>query len=205
MANYNWYASNSNLYFNYTGTSSLIARPGTATRGYTVWGNTASDVLHGGRGNDNLYGYVGNDHLYGYEGNDLLDGGDGSDDIRGGSGNDTLRGGSGNDILRGTNGGITGELDTLTGGAGRDIFVLGESGTGRGVYYLGANNAVITDYNAADDYVQLKGVARDYRLTRGNWGGTSATDTAIWKGNDCIALIQDTTNFQLTSYFCQFV
>ena len=40
----------------------------------------------------------------------------------------------------------------------------------------------------------MKGSASDYRMTTGNWGGTSAIDTALYKGNDCIALIQDTTN-----------
>jgi subtilisin-like proprotein convertase family protein len=45
----------------------------------TLTGNTAANILWGGRGNDVLRGLGGKDRLSGGAGNDLLDGGDGSD------------------------------------------------------------------------------------------------------------------------------
>ena len=165
-------------------------------------GTNGNDILNGTTGNDKLYGYGGNDKLYGYGGNDYfdgsygndyLDGGSGNDILYGGESNDTLIGGSGDDFLNGGRlaGTTSGELDVLTGGSGSDTFVMGSSW---GVSYLGTNNAVLTDFDFNYDWIQVKGSASDYRMTTGNWGGTSAIDTALYKGNDCIALIQDTTN-----------
>jgi len=164
----------------------------------TLQAGSGNDWLFGGTGNDTLFGRAGNDVLWGEEGNDYLAGGIDNDVLYGGSGNDTLLGGDGNDTLDGFSAGFTGELDVLTGGAGSDTFVLGGSW---GVSYQGSNNAVITDFDARYDYIQVKGSTSNYRLTYGNWGGGSATDTALYLGNDCIALIQDTTNVQFSGDF----
>lgn len=155
-------------------------------------GGALNDVLKGSASNDLLSGFNGNDQLFGNAGNDKL---------LGGAGNDTLIGGDGNDFLDGFSTGQTRELDVLTGGAGSDTFCLGDGA--RGCFYTGnaSNNAVITDFDYQLDYIQVQGVASDYRLQTGNWGGSAAMDTALYKGNDCIALIQDTTNVNFSRDF----
>ncbi len=196
-------------YYDYRGTLRLRAY------GYggndTIWGNTNNDYIDGGDGNDSLYGWSGNDTLWGGSGNDYLSGGDGLDNLYGEWGNDTLWGGSGSDYLSGGDGNdrLTGsssrthngyEYDTLVGGAGNDTFVLGESA---GNYYQGSGYAVITDYNGAHDYIQVK--SGSIHLRRGNWAGGSALDTAIYQGSDLIGVVQDNTSVQLTSYYFTFV
>jgi Ca2+-binding RTX toxin-like protein len=148
-----------------------------------VTGSASNDLLSGLNGNDQLFGNAGNDKLLG------------------GAGNDTLTGGDGNDFLDGFSGGQTSELDVLTGGAGSDTFCLGDRGRDR--FYTGnaSNNAVITDFDSRYDYIQAQGAASDYRLQTGNWGGSAAMDAALYKGNDCIALIQDTTNINFSRDF----
>ena len=155
-------------------------------------GSALHDVLTGSASNDLLSGLNGNDQLFGNGGNDKL---------LGGAGNDTLIGGDGNDFLDGFSGGQTSELDVLTGGAGSDTFCLGDRA--RGSFYTGngSNNAVITDFDSRYDYIQAQGAASDYSLQTGNWGGSAAMDTALYKGNDCIALIQDTTNVSFSRDF----
>jgi len=212
MATY--YGTNFANSYNYTGSEQLYAY------GYggndTIWGNTNNDYIDGGDGNDSLYGWSGNDTLWGGNGNDFLDdwaGGTGNDYLYGESGNDTLLGGSGSDYLSG--GGdhdrLTGstsrsfnsnEYDTLVGGSGWDVFVLGESA---GNYYQGTGHAIITDYNGANDYIQIKNTG-SLRLSWENWAGTSALlDTAIYQGGDLIGVVQDNTSIALTSYYFQFV
>jgi Ca2+-binding RTX toxin-like protein len=88
----------------------------------------------------------------------------GDDVLYGGSGNDTLEGGAGNDVLHGTDAVAVGyfEKDTLNGGVGSDTFVLGDA---NGAYYLGNGNldyALIKDFNAATDIVQLHGSTANY-------------------------------------------
>jgi len=155
-------------------------------------GSDLQDVLTGSASNDLLSGLNANDQLFGNAGNDKL---------LGGAGNDTLIGGDGNDFLDGFSGGQTSELDVLTGGAGSDTFCLGDRA--RGSFYTGnsSTNAVITDFDFRYDYIQAQGAASDYRLQTGNWGGSAAMDTALYKGNDCIALIQDTTNINFSRDF----
>jgi len=155
-------------------------------------GSALNDALTGSASNDLLSGLNGNDQLFGNAGNDKL---------LGGAGNDTLIGGEGNDFLDGFSGGQTSELDVLTGGAGSDTFCLGDRA--RGSFYTGnaSTNAVITDFDYRYDYIQAQGIASDYRLQTGNWGGSAAMDTALYKGNDCIALIQDTTNINFSRDF----
>ena len=45
----------------------------------TVYGNSESNYLSGGRGNDTLIGYEGNDYLNGGNGIDVMEGGEGND------------------------------------------------------------------------------------------------------------------------------
>lgn len=101
-----------------------------------IWGDKGNDTLKGGAGNDELDGDAGNDKVYGEKGNDWLSGGTGDDLLDGGAGNDFLRGQAGN--------------DKLTGGAGKDTFVFDTA--------LSATKNVdtITDFNVADDTIQLE-------------------------------------------------
>ncbi|MDJ0524646.1 MULTISPECIES: calcium-binding protein [Microcystis] len=209
MATY--YGTNLANYYNYMGSEQLYAY------GYggndTIYGNTNNDYIDGGDGNDYLYGWSGNDPLWGWNGNDYLDGGTGNDTLWGESGNDTLLGGSGNDYLSGGNGNdrlmgtaitnyYNNEYDTLVGGAGSDIFVLG---SGAGNYYQGSGYALITDYNGANDYIEIYRIINSISLSRVNWFGTSALDTAIYQGGDLIGVVQDNTSISLTSSYFQFV
>jgi subtilisin family serine protease len=104
------------------------------------------------------------------------------------AGNDVITGGTGNDQLAGISDiGTTttalgrGQIDTLTGGAGSDRFLLADS---RGTFYNDRSNrsqgttdyALITDFNASDDVVQLRsGSQYLYRYSGGN--------TEIFLGN----------------------
>jgi Ca2+-binding RTX toxin-like protein len=193
-------------YYNHLGSDSLYAS------GYEgndfIWGNTANDIIYGDQGSDTLKGYDGNDYLNGGSGNDSLEGeygddsllgGDDNDTLLGGYGNDTLYGDSGNDYLNGFGGGYSVEIDTLTGGSGSDTFAIGDS---TGVAYLGGYDyltntdgsyALITDFSAADDFIQAYAGA-SYSLGYGYWSGGSALDTGIYTGGDLLAVVQDTTN-----------
>ena len=137
------------------------------------------DTINGLGGHDTLVGGDGNDGLLGDTGNDRLFGGNGNDGLFGGTGNDRLFGGNGNDRLVGVyniaaNPG-QGEVDSLTGGFGSDTFVLGDADK---IYYddgnlfsTGTNDyALITDFQAGQDTIQLKGGV-NYRLQNVNLGG----------------------------------
>lgn len=204
-----------NDHYNYVGSNPLRAK------GYAgddfIWGNGGSDDISGGSGNDTLRGWSGNDSLKGDAGNDQLFGEAGDDFLSGGTGNDQLVGGDGNDRLTGYGGSWT-EKDTLTGGAGADTFVLGDypfnSANGQ-VYYtdrpiaatliLGGgfswpSYATITDFSAAEgDRIQVLGDIHDYRLEL----NTSAARLGmnIYKGNDLIAVVQNTTDVLLSRDF----
>jgi subtilase family serine protease len=106
----------------------------------TVFSNNADTLTvpmaerawHGLGGNDTITGSTGRDALYGDEGNDTLIGLDG---------NDTLIGGTG--------------FDRLTGGVGADYFqfnTAAEIGTALG------SRDVIADWNAAEDYIDLRNI-----------------------------------------------
>ncbi|MGB3654572.1 MAG: M10 family metallopeptidase C-terminal domain-containing protein [Rivularia sp. (in: cyanobacteria)] len=131
----------------------------------------------GGAGNDVLIGNTVDNYLFGGSGNDYLVDNAGSDTLIGGNGDDTLIGGSGYDIL--------------TGETGYDTFVLGESSN---VFYQGDEYAIITDFNWQYDYIQVQGSSSQYSLETGDWFGSYALDTAIFFGNDAIAVVQDTTS-----------
>lgn len=165
----------------------------------TIYGTNSNDILEPAVEffltdpgptyyNDTIYGYAGNDTLRGKEGDDNLFGGYGDDDLFGGSGDDYLDGG-----------GFSDEIDYLTGGSGFDTFVIGDS---TGVGYLGGYDyltntdgsyALITDFSAADDFIQAYAGA-SYSLGYGDWYGGSALDTGIYTGGDLLAVVQDTTN-----------
>jgi Ca2+-binding RTX toxin-like protein len=204
MAEYN--GTSGNDYYNYMGSEQLIAQGNGGND--TIWGNTEDDLIFGGSGNDTLKGWSGNDQLFGENGNDLILGEDGNDELLGDSGSDTLLGGNGNDWLLGTNGFSpvynSNEYDVLNGGSGMDTFVLGTSLNGN--YYQGAGHAIIQDYNSLYDYIQVKGSASSFRLDKSqNLVGGAGIDTAIYSGSDLLAIAQDTTDLQLTSYYFKFV
>jgi len=192
-----------------------------------IIGGIYNDNIDGGNGDDTLGGGFGNDLLSGGSGNDILTGDQGNDTLNGGWGRDTLEGGDGNDTLCGFFSSAfstpNSEFDRLRGGTGYDTFILGLAG---GSGYRGDGNyAVIQDYNSRFDYVQLKGPAINYYLTREvvqgiGWGTITrygqqlGVDTVIRaaRGNqlgtyegDIIGILQDTTDFQLTSYYANFV
>ncbi len=146
-----------------------------------LFGNQGDDRLYGGDGDDTIYGGKDNDFINGERGHDRLRGDLGNDTVRGGDGDDTIYGGKGNDALLGDRGddylsgdlgddtldGVgrdresVGEIDTLVGGEGANLFVLGTPNT---VYYnnIGpgagyGDYALIEDFNASQDRLQLKG------------------------------------------------
>ena len=139
-----------------------------------------NDTEIGGNGNDTLNGNFGSDTQLGGDGNDLLIGDfdfdnsrfgasdrfgfSNGDDVQiGGNGNDTLTGGSGDDKQNGTGVNLgVGEIDELTGGSDSDTFVLGDRQT---AFYVGRNNfdyALITDFEASQDTIELNGEASNY-------------------------------------------
>lgn len=115
----------------------------------TLNGLAGNDDLSGGLGKDTLIGGAGDDKLYGvalgksfYDlGLDVLLGGDGNDYLEDGK---VLNGGAGDDVLRV---GLYREA-TLTGGAGKDTFDFD------GNY----SSAVITDFAAGSDKVDLRSI-----------------------------------------------
>ncbi len=188
-----------------------------------LFGNQGDDRLYGGDGDDTVYGGKDNDFINGERGHDFLRGDLGDDTVRGGDGDDTLYGGKGNDWLLGDKGddylsgdlgddvldGIgrdrdsVGEIDTLIGGEGSNLFVLGTTHT---IYYddrsPGAgygDYALIEDFNASQDRLQLKGGV-NYLLNfspNGLPGGTGiyiddGSTPGVWDEEDeLIAVLKD--------------
>lgn len=162
----------------------------------------ASGSLYGGSNDDVLEKQLGS--IFGLAGNDI---------IKGGIGNNTLDGGDGNDTLIGVNSTVAqpgaGEVDTLIGGAGQDKFVLGESTK---FYYDDRSNlitglgsyAVIKDFNAAQDVMQLNGKASDYVLGAvSSLNGTGIYrdingDRTLSSTDELIAVVQGDTGLNLT-------
>jgi von Willebrand factor type D domain/Bacterial Ig domain/FG-GAP repeat/Calx-beta domain/RTX calcium-binding nonapeptide repeat (4 copies) len=178
-------------------------------------GTQEDDSISGQQGNDKIFGNVGQDVLSGNLNDDYLDGEKGQDILIGGDGNDSLFGGLGNDVLKGDNGKdiLTGvdinainpgieEIDTLTGGGGSDIFILGDVNN---TYYdnLDSDYALITDFNASEDSIQLHGKADDYLLVP--FSQANQTGTAIYRKaaqNELISIVQAGSNLSLSgSYF----
>ena len=165
-------------------------------------GGSGDDLLDGGAGADTIAGGTGTDEIHGAQGDDLLGGEDGDDRLEGGAGNDRLDGGIGQDRLIGIDLAAafgTGERDELTGGSGRDTFVLGD---GRHVFYDDgdaltpgeADLAVLVDFDAAEDRIELTGRAADYRLdfltpVQGRLDAVLLYDTAAARG-DVVAVMR---------------
>ncbi len=149
-----------------------------ASRGVVAPPPPGGTVFTGGPGNDTLNGRNTNDTLLGNGGNDTL---------YGEAGNDYLNGGAGNDYLDGYASFNSPDFDTLEGGLGADTFVLGNRS--QGMFYQGNGQATIVDYNFRDDYIQLRGNASQYRLTR------EGNDTLIQTtGGDTLGVVKNVTD-----------
>ena len=198
--------SNNNLLIGNAGSDKLYGRDGSDS----LLGGLGEDSLSAGSGNDVLQGGDDSDRLYGESGNDFLSGGNDNDLLYGGLDNDTLLGGAGADLLVGYSGSAN-EKDILTGGSGGDRFVLGSQL--EGIYYLEANSGVlttsslgsyatITDFQQSQgDKIQINGSIGDYRIVKSqNFGGKSALDTAIYRGNDLIAIVQDNNTIRAQDF-----
>lgn len=159
-------------------------------------------------GADLLFGEAGKDSLVGEAGSDFLDGGEQDDYLEGGTGSDTLIGGDGNDYLNGgggwhyslNGGGGTADVDVLTGGANADTFVLGQE-------YDGEGYAIITDFNWGEgDKIRVSFNIDEYTLEQSNTfgvGNPSLNDTAVFRGNNLIALFVDNTDVIPSADFFQ--
>ena len=128
-------------------------------------GSSVNDSISGGKGEDDLFGNSGNDSLSGNRDTDFLDGGSGDDILRGGKGTDLLVGGDGNDTLIGDAG-----VGIYQGGLGSDVYVFRTDLAGieqdlsavipilPGIpNSIELPNAVITDFNSAEDIIGLTG------------------------------------------------
>jgi Ca2+-binding RTX toxin-like protein len=145
-------------------------------------------------------------NITGTQYNDNLQGGNNNDTLVGGGSSDTIQGYDGNDVIKGAKTQVapgTQEIDLLTGGAGRDRFILGEAGVD---FYddgdtatPGTNNyALITDFDARFDSIQL-GKSRDnYTLTAATINGVSGTGIYLNKPTgepaELVGLIQGATS-----------
>jgi subtilisin family serine protease len=138
----------------------------------TMLGEKGNDTLDGGEGHDSLNGGADHDRMLGSNGDDTLRGEAGADSLIGGWGNDALEGGAGNDRLVGVDASTglgAGEIDILTGMAGSDTFVLGDKNH---IFYRDpdpattgeSDYALITDFNAKQDSIQLHGLVEQYSL-----------------------------------------
>ncbi|MGD1807729.1 calcium-binding protein [Dapis sp. BLCC M126] len=131
----------------------------------TMNGSSVEDSISGGKGEDDLLGNGGNDSLFGNKDTDFLDGGLGDDILRGGKGTDLLVGGGGNDTLIGDAG-----VGIYQGGLGSDVYVFRTDLAGIEQDLSGISsifpgipssiqlpNAIITDFNSAEDIIGLTG------------------------------------------------
>ncbi|MDJ0554508.1 MAG: peroxidase family protein [Microcoleaceae cyanobacterium MO_207.B10] len=151
----------------------------------------------------------------GTDGKDILTGDSQDNILIGNEGNDRLRGLEGDDELIGVNPdgrkpGIR-EVDRLWGNEGIDRFILGDAET---VYYDdrrrntggGKDRAIIYDFDANEDQIQLHGNAEDYelRLTR-NENHTRIFYVADQNKPELIAQVQNHTDLVLGSEQFDFV
>jgi Ca2+-binding RTX toxin-like protein len=157
---------------------------------------TNSDVLRGGQGNDTLYGGEGNDIIYGEDEFDdgFSDPNNSIDALYGGIGSDVLYGNSGNDRLDGSDAIAKGafEKDILVGGRGADRFILGDSAKS---YYLGGGDkdyALIKDFDAATDVLQLYGGLRNYQQQQ------QGSNLVLSQGQEVIAILENTASLNFS-------
>jgi hypothetical protein len=176
--------------------------------------NKPSDIISGSNNDDKILGTTQNNHLFGLQGNDLLDGLEGDDSLDGGKSFDTLMGGGGKDTLVGGDG-----INNLNGGNGDDVLVGGNGqdlmrgGNGQDTYVIGDRNnrfydgyawydrALIKDFQAQQDTIQLKGKASDYRLR--SLSGSGVSSMGIFSNNELVALVEGVAanNFSLTANY----
>lgn len=145
-------------------------------------GNALNNVVYGNSNRNTLSGQAGDDFLSGMAENDIL---------LGGAGEDTLSGGTGNDSLNGY-GGSAGEKDKMTGELGADSFLFGSAAS---VFYTGEGFGSVTDFSTQQgDKIVLKGRQQQYELRQEAFRGAggAAQDTLIYRGDDLIAVIEDT-------------
>ncbi len=70
----------------------------------------------------------------------------------------------------------------------------------------GNGYAIITDWDASSDYIEVLGSSSQYELDFSqSWAGTSANDTGIYYigggGRELIGVVQDTTNVDISRDF----
>ena len=148
-------------------------------------GTDRRDFIRGSHQDDSILGKGGDDRLNGKRGDDLLLGGDGNDSLLGHRGSDALYGGSGQDRLKGSkaNSRDANEVDILSGGSDADKFILGDR---HGSYYTNggdADKAIITDFAAGEDKIQLYGASDRYALK------STESTTNLFLGQELIATI----------------
>ena len=170
---------------------------------------TGNDRVFGGAGTDTLTAAAGNSYLDGGAGNDVLRGGSGISTLVGGVGSDTLIGGTGSTTLIGVNPFAAtpgrSEIDKLQGGSGPSLFVLGDQYQ---TYYssgsiLGglADYALISQFKAGRDRIQLNGKSTDYVV--GNSPLLFTPGKAIYRKsttgglNELIGIVQGVTTLNL--------
>ncbi|HWW25010.1 MAG TPA: M10 family metallopeptidase C-terminal domain-containing protein, partial [Caulobacter sp.] len=125
-------------------------------------GTALADVLTGDGSANLLYGAAGDDRLVGLGGGDLLIGAEGADQLDGGDGGDMLSGDQG--------------ADTLAGGAGSDVFL----------FLKGDGQDVITDFNTAEDKIDLS-----------DKDGYSTIRALVQDGSDVVVQLSDTDSIRV--------
>ena len=132
----------------------------------------------GNKGNDSLSGDVGNDQLFGGQDNDTLLGGDGFSNS-------------------------TAVIDSLVGGLGSDVFVFGDSD--RAYYTVDGDGdyALVADFNANTDTIQLHGSSGDYNLV-GILGNTGILKVGTG-ADELIGIVEGVTSLDLTDPYFTYV
>ncbi|PSF38746.1 hypothetical protein C7H19_04385 [Aphanothece hegewaldii CCALA 016] len=150
-----------------------------------------------------IMGTAANDNIITGDGNDTLVGGLRNDNLNAAGGNDTLIGVAQNAVNPGF-----GEIDTLNGGNGSDIFILGNVAT---IFYDDQNTttvgtsdyALIVDFKANKDFIQLTGPKSDYFLSTSPISGITGTAVYLDKPgsepDELIAIIEGVTGLDLNS------
>jgi len=139
----------------------------------TVAQNTGGGGVDTLRNIEGLIGTNYNDTLKGDAGNNRLDGYAGNDSLIGNGGDDLLRGGGGN--------------DTLTGGTGLDIFRFDVAPN------AATNLDTITDFNAADDTIELENAVFAKLATTGVLAAGNLSTTGVATDADDYVVYNSTT------------
>jgi len=138
----------------------------------------------------------------------VITGNSGANRLSGGRGGDVLSAGSGADTLLGAETSVRGhgEIDTLTGGSGADWFMLGDT---KGIYYSDKTTAftgrgdyaLIKDFTAGYDHLELSGKAADYHLGSSGVAGVSGTGLFHEEGvhDELIAILDSANSTKLTT------